>query len=487
MPRVIAIMNQKGGVGKTTTTLNLGAALAGRGKRVLLVDLDPQANLTLGLGKRAADLSESVYELLTNPKAETANLIVKTNWERLHILPSHIDLSGAEIEMVTMIGRETRLSKSLERVKAEYDYVFIDCLPSLSLLTVNAMAAATEVFVPLQAHPFAMEGLGKLFEVVGMIREAMNPVLRVSGVLVTMFDGRTNVSKVTLEALRRDERLNQHIFTTTIKQNIKVAESQKEGVPVTVFDPACHAAKAYQALCAEVLEMENGCLASLCAERITARELAAGEKVTFTSDLIAPASRPPESIPAGQPVQPAMSAKPLVHVAPVTALVGNHEAMPAASAPIAISAAPVEAQRIVLPVPKAAAVPAPVFVPAPVEVSAPLPEPSGVVALPSAAIPASSHAVPPSPPVSPILNSPDARTLHPVNGFSVGAQGDRVAALQAVQSSATAPRERAAESAPVHASSLEADLSDEDFRPRLKLKPSSLNIPLPPVEGNISR
>src|SRR4051812_33378268 len=161
MPRVIAIMNQKGGVGKTTTTLNLGAALAERGKRVLLVDLDPQANLTLGLGRRAADLSESIYELLTDPKADVAKLIVPTQWERLHLIPSHIDLSGAEIEMVTMIGRETRLSKSLDSIRANYDYILIDCLPSLSLLTVNAMAAATEVFVPLQAHPFALEGLGK--------------------------------------------------------------------------------------------------------------------------------------------------------------------------------------------------------------------------------------------------------------------------------------------------------------------------------------
>src|SRR5258708_6367233 len=156
MPRVIAIMNQKGGVGKTTTTLNLGAALAEHGKRVLLVDLDPQANLTLGLGKQAADLSESVYELLTDPKADAARLAVHTPWERLDLIPSHIDLSGAEIEMVTMMGRETRLSKALERAHPNYDYILIDCLPSLSLLTVNAMVAAGEVLVPLQAHPFAL-------------------------------------------------------------------------------------------------------------------------------------------------------------------------------------------------------------------------------------------------------------------------------------------------------------------------------------------
>jgi chromosome partitioning protein len=329
MPRVIAIMNQKGGVGKTTTTLNLGAALACKGKRVLLVDLDPQANLTLGAGKRAKDLSESVYELLTDPKADASRLVVKTNWDNLHLVPSHIDLSGAEIEMVTMIGREARLTKSLDPVRAQYDYIFIDCLPSLSLLTVNAMAAATEVFVPLQAHPFALEGLGKLFEVVGMIREAMNPALRVSGVLVTMFDGRTNVSKETLDTLRRDDRLREHIFTTTIKQNIKVAESQREGVPVIHFDASCHASKAYLALCEEVLEMESGCLASQCAERITAREEKAGAKITFTPDLIAPATR--SSANGADEEQQAVPATPKIHVAPVSALVGENATADAAA------------------------------------------------------------------------------------------------------------------------------------------------------------
>jgi chromosome partitioning protein len=314
-------MNQKGGVGKTTTALNLGAALAQRGKKVLLIDLDPQANLTLGLGRRAADLSQSVYELLTDQKADAMKYVVETAWEGLHLVPSHIDLSGAEIEMVTMIGRETRLNKALARARELYDYILIDCLPSLSLLTVNAMAASNEVFVPLQAHPFALEGLGKLFEVVGMIREAMNPTLSVRGVLVTMFDGRTNVSKVTLETLRRDERLREHIFTTTIKQNIKVAESQKDGVPVIYYDTSCHASKAYMALAEEVLEMESGCLASDCADRITQREKKAGKKpLTFTPDLIAPHN--PGILPDAEEKDsvPATSSE---HAAPVSALVAT--------------------------------------------------------------------------------------------------------------------------------------------------------------------
>lgn len=322
MPRILAIMNQKGGVGKTTTSLNLGAAISTHGKRVLLVDLDPQANLTMGLGLLADDLSQSVYELLTDAKVDTAKLVMKTKWENLDLIPSHIDLSGADLEMVTMIGRETRLSKALSQISSAYDYVIIDCLPSLSLLTVNAMAAAGEILVPLQAHPFALKGLGKLFEVSGMIRHEINPSLCVSGVLLTMFDGRTNVAKTTLDVLRADTRLAEHIFSTTVKQNIKVAESQKEGVPVVFYDPQSHAAKAYQALALEVLEMESGCVASKCAERITARELKAGEDITFTPDLLAPPPSSEKKTTHREPT-PATPDAEQAHVAPVTALVGG--------------------------------------------------------------------------------------------------------------------------------------------------------------------
>jgi len=335
MPRILAIMNQKGGVGKTTTSLNLGAALSTHGKRVLLVDLDPQANLTLGLGLQADDLSQSVYELLTDAQVVTSKLVMKTKWDNLDLIPSHIDLSGADLEMVTMIGRETRLSKALAQVSATYDYVIIDCLPSLSLLTVNAMAAASEILVPLQAHPFALKGLGKLFEVSGMIRQEINPSLRVSGVLLTMFDGRTNVARTTLDVLRADTRLAEHIFSTTVKQNIKVAESQKEGVPVVFYDTQSHAAKAYQALALEVLEMEAGCVASKCAERITAREKKAGEDITFTPDLLAPPSSP-EKKTAQKTSEPQISDAEQIHVAPVNALVGA-PSQPQPIAPLAQS------------------------------------------------------------------------------------------------------------------------------------------------------
>ncbi len=277
--RVISIMNQKGGVGKTTTALNLGAALAKAGKHVLLVDLDPQANLTCGLGLRAKSLSESVYELLTNSKCETAKLIKETAYERLCLIPSHIDLSGAEVELVPMMGRETRLKRSLDPVKDAFDYILIDCLPSLSLLTVNAMVVSSELMVPLQAHPFALEGLGKLLEITEMLREALNPDLRLSGVLITMYDSRTRVSKETTANLKTDERLSPHLFDTVVRTNIKIAESQKDGIPVIHFDPNCAGAKAYTSLCEEVLEMErSGCLASEARARIDEAEAAGDDK-----------------------------------------------------------------------------------------------------------------------------------------------------------------------------------------------------------------
>lgn len=254
--RTIAIMNQKGGVGKTTTAINLGAALAELGKRVLLVDLDSQANLTRGLGVEVADLDHSTYDSLTNPHADITNIIQATRWKNLDVAPSHIDLSGAEIEMVPMFGREVRLVNAMSGIDGRYDYILIDCLPSLSLLTVNAMVAATEIFVPMQAHPFALQGLGKLFEVYEIIRAQMNPALRLTGVLVTMFDTRTNVSKGVMEALMGDPRTADVVFTTLVRQNIRIAESQKVGVPIIHYDSTCHGAVAYRELAREVMFME---------------------------------------------------------------------------------------------------------------------------------------------------------------------------------------------------------------------------------------
>ena len=324
MTRVIAVMNQKGGVGKTTTTLNLGAALAQGGRRVLLVDLDPQANLSLGLNVRAPDLSRSIHELLTNPACDMGPVLQRTAYERLDLIPSHIDLSGAELEMVTMLGRETRLKRALDPLQSAYDYILIDCLPSLSLLTVNAMVAAGEVLVPLQAHPFALEGLGKLFEIVGLLRDALNPALRVSGVLVTLYDSRTNVSRETMGDLRGDVRLAPHLFTTLVRNNIKIAESQKDGIPVIHFDPKSPGAQAYVALGEEVLEMEaSGCLASAARQRIEARAAVAGAT----------------PIPVPEPEPAALDERPLPEQVPAAdATKGAAEKIPKAEVSAALAA-----------------------------------------------------------------------------------------------------------------------------------------------------
>ena len=251
--RVIAVMNQKGGVGKTTTAINLGAALAELGKQILLVDLDPQANLTRGLGLGPEDVTESVYDVLVDPEGMLESVVRETQWEGLSVAPSHLDLSGAEVEMVPMYGRESRLAKSLGQLSERFDYVLIDCLPSLSLLTINAMVAAREIFVPMQAHPFALEGLTKLFEVFDLVKSQMNPELELTGVLITMFDTRTNMSKSVREQLQQNPRTGSVLYETIVRQNIKIAESQGDGVPVIHFDPDCHGAEAYRRLAREVL------------------------------------------------------------------------------------------------------------------------------------------------------------------------------------------------------------------------------------------
>jgi chromosome partitioning protein len=252
--RVVTIMNQKGGVGKTTTVINLGAALAELGRRVLLVDMDPQANLTRGLGVSHEEVSagRSIYDVITDQKAGLAGAVRRTAWPRLDLVPSHIDLSGAEIEMVSMYGRELRMRRALGDVPEHYDYVLIDCLPSLSLITVNAMAAAQEIFVPMQAHPFALEGLGKLFSVVDLVRAEINPGLELTAVIVNMYDSRTKVSQSVMDELLAHPRLTGKVLRTVIRQNIKIAESQGAGQPVIHFDRHCHGAVAYRVLAEEV-------------------------------------------------------------------------------------------------------------------------------------------------------------------------------------------------------------------------------------------
>jgi chromosome partitioning protein len=249
--RIIAIVNQKGGVGKSTTAVNLGACLALLGKSALIVDIDPQGNSTSGFGIDKNALQNDIYSVLLGGVA-LADAIVPTGVPQLDIVPATIGLAGAEIELVSVLSRETCLRRALETVSANYAYVLIDCPPSLGLLTLNALAAATEVVIPVQAEYYALEGLSQLIAVVGRIREALNPQLRISGVLVTMFDGRTRLATEVLDEVHAH--FPNQVFRTQIPRNIRLSEAPSYGKPVALFDVKSRGAQAYLALAREVAE-----------------------------------------------------------------------------------------------------------------------------------------------------------------------------------------------------------------------------------------
>lgn len=251
MSRIIALVNQKGGVGKSTTAVNLGAALAVLGKRILVVDSDPQGNTTTGFGIDKTQLRHDVYDVLLQ-EASIEDIIVGTELEGLSLVPATINLAGAEIELVSALSRETRLRQAVRRVAANYDFVFIDCPPSLGLLTINALTAADECIIPVQAEYYALEGLSQLTNVVRRVREALNPTLHVSGVLVTMFDGRTRLAMEVLDELEKF--FPQQMFKTQIPRNVRLSEAPSYGKPVILFDVKSRGAQAYLALAREMLE-----------------------------------------------------------------------------------------------------------------------------------------------------------------------------------------------------------------------------------------
>lgn len=251
MSRIIALVNQKGGVGKSTTAVNLGAALAVAGKKVLVVDCDPQGNTTTGFGIEKHRLARDVYNVLMG-EATIDDVAQRTELDTLMLVPATINLAGAEIELVSALSRETRLRQALAPVAARYDFVLIDCPPSLGLLTINALTAAEEILIPVQAEYYALEGLSQLTSVVRRVREALNPTLHVSGVLVTMFDGRTRLAMEVLDEL--EKYFPQQMFKTQIPRNIRLSEAPSFGKPVILFDVKSRGAQAYIALARELTE-----------------------------------------------------------------------------------------------------------------------------------------------------------------------------------------------------------------------------------------
>ena len=250
MVKVIALANQKGGVGKTTTAVNLAACLAVEGRKVLLVDSDPQGNTTSGLGLDKRDIKKSIYDMIIKD-VPAKDVIVPTAYENLSLLPATIALAGAEIELVNMMSRENRLKNALERVKYDYDYVLIDCPPSLGLLTLNALTAASSVIIPIQCEFYALEGVTMLMNTIQLVQRNLNPALKLEGVVMTMFDARTNLASDVVSEVKKY--FSAKMYNTFFHRNVKLSEAPSHGEPVIVYDPRSKGAQVYQELAREVI------------------------------------------------------------------------------------------------------------------------------------------------------------------------------------------------------------------------------------------
>ncbi|NLU47158.1 MAG: ParA family protein [Syntrophomonadaceae bacterium] len=251
MSKVIAIANQKGGVGKTTTAINLASYIAQAGYKVLLVDIDPQGNATSGLGVQRRRLRACIYDMLIN-RLQPQQVINQTRVNGLHLIPATIQLAGAEVELVNQENRESALKKALEPIRDSYDYIIIDCPPSLGLLTLNALVAADSVMIPLQCEYYALEGLSQLMDTIQLVRKRLNPRLKVEGIVFTMFDGRTNLAIQVVDEVKKHFR--KEVYRTVIPRNIRLSEAPSHGKPIMLYDPRSKGAEVYAELAREVLE-----------------------------------------------------------------------------------------------------------------------------------------------------------------------------------------------------------------------------------------
>lgn len=255
MGKAIAIFNQKGGVGKTTTNINLAACLAMKGKKILILDIDPQGNTTSGVGISKKNLEITTHEILIEDNYDPEDAILSTGVENLDIIPASVQLAGAEVELIELAGREKRLKRAIDVLKPKYDYIFIDCPPSLGILTINSLTAVDSVLIPIQCEFYALEGVSQLMSTIDIVQRNMNPYLEIQGVILSMFDGRTNLSMQVVEEVKKY--FKEKVYTTVIPRNVRLAEAPSHGMPVIQYDPKSSGAIAYMEFAEEFLSDEE--------------------------------------------------------------------------------------------------------------------------------------------------------------------------------------------------------------------------------------